>query len=309
MTDDFKDEIRSRAESDPVDATVSRLKEWGATSINVADIGVGADLDFNTPFPGNQPIRSSLTIDGGAVKESVIRYGVLSKSDLGGHPQPALPGEEQPREIVRLKRAVNAPVYPGSLRVGVDFGDAGRLPRPHVRVGFTGGVTVHEEVQGEPTPVADFIEWIISVGEEIRAEFDGEFVDTVPGMQNAPRFVADFIDAVSGQWDVVEAAPSSITNTEITFTEALQDATVELNEEGEVVRLSATFGTSPLAQEAPSEAEWRELVEDTDLPPEATAFVREQSGKREVRWDAARSGAELDRETAASALRTLSVFA
>ena len=309
MTDDFKEEIRARASGDPVDETIAQLKEWGATQIDTTRVADGASIDFYTPFPGNQPIKSTMTVTNGAVKESVIRYGVLSKADLGGHPATAILDERQPPEVNRLKRAVNKPIYPGSLRVGVDFGDGDRVPRPHVRAGYTGGATVHEGVEGEPTPVPDFINWIISVGEEVRAEFSEEFVEPVPGLQNAPRFITNFVDGVSGQWEIEEARPSSITNTEVSLTETLQDATVEFNEEGEVVRFSATFETSPLAGSVQSDESWRSTVDGVEFPPETTAFVREESGKREVNWDSARAGDTADADEIASALNSLSIRA
>lgn len=308
MTDNFKDEIRSRAQSGPVDQAISRLKDWGATSINTVDTTQSVSIDFNTPFPGKQPIHSTITLKGGEVVESVIRYGVLDKNALGGTPTPAILDEAEPPEINRLKAAVNKPIYPGSLRVAVDFGDGERTPRPHVRVGTpTSGVTVHEGVNGEPTPLLDYLNWVKLVGEEIREEFDSEFVQTVPGLRNAPRFITNFADRVGSEWDVESANPSSITNTELNLTKTLGEATVEFNEKGEVVKLTAVFDTSPLAPEPDSDEQWQQTVDSVDMPPETTAFVTDRTAKRKVNWDSARAGDTADPEQIASALNSLAI--
>lgn len=310
MADDFKSEIRSRAGGGPVDMAISRLKDWGATSINAIDVGGNVAIDFNTPFPGNQPIHSSITLDGNEVVEATIRYGVLDKNALGGTPEPIVFDDEpQPEAIARLQRAVNVPVYPGSLRVGVDFGDADRQPRPHVNVGVTRGAEVHGAVPGQSTPMLDFLNWMIEVGEQIREEFDAEFVETVPGLPNAPRFIAEFADRVSSQWEVESANPSSITNTEVTLTKSLAEATVEFDAEGGVVRFSATFETTPFDPQAQSDEEWQETVESVDLPEDTTAFVTDRTGKREVNWDSARAGEMASAEQVASGLTSLALRA
>lgn len=309
MTDDFKERIRAIASAnDPVETAKTVLEDWQVGMIDTHPTREDqTEILFNTPLPGNQPIASTIVVEDGEVVEATIRYGVLSKQAFDTHPS------QSDKSLRRLKQAINRVPYPFDLERRADFGDANRKPRPHLRVGNR--VSPADDDVGlsgggdKPPAVGAFLEYVIDTSDEMRNEFANEYVKPVPGLEDAPRFIRAFIDLVSGKWDVEEARPSSITNTEVELTETLRDATVEFNEEGEVVRFSATFGTSPLAREVQSDAEWRELVEDQDFPPETTAFVREQSGKREVNWDSARAGDTAGRERVASALRGLALFA
>jgi len=306
MTDEFKERIRSRMDGTTApEAAMESLREWGATRVESFQGADGVEVSFNTPLPGSQPIRSSVIISStGEVEEATIRYGVLDASEFAGHPS------NNPTQVQRLKDAVGRVEYDLPFTRRVDFGDAGGKPRPHLRLGSARDPNMETPVGvGDDAPVGEVIQYIIDTTETIESEFAGDYVASIPGMENAPRFIMQFADLVSGEWDVESAAPASITETELSLDGSLKEATVVFGAEGDVVRFSAEFGMSPFATEPPSDAEWQSTAEGADLPPEATAFVRGQSGKRVVNWDSARAGDTADADEIASALNSLSIRA
>lgn len=306
MADDFKDEIRSRMGESAVDVVERRLDEWGVTGLNSFETNDVTNVDFNTPLPGKQPIRSSLTISDEGVTEATIRYGTFNPDTFDSHP-----ADPQDPAMQRLKRVVEQVPYDGSLPINVDFGDAGRSPRPHLRTAVSRGgnmaeraanpATVHsgEGERGEPADPVAFVDYIIRVGEAIAAEYDDEFSTPVPGMANPPQFVVDFIDRVDEKWDVESAAPASVTETEVELEATTKEARVVFNPDGEVVRMSVTAIPSPLA-------DWDVVISDAGWPEEATTTQR--GGKRITKWDGARTDETLRLKDAARMLRNVELY-
>lgn len=306
MTDDFKERIRSRMDGTTApEAAMENLREWGATRVESFQGSNGVEVSFNTPLPGSQPIRSSVIISStDEVEEATIRYGVLDASEFAGHPS------NNPTQMQRLKDAIGRVEYDLPFTRRVDFGDAGRKPRPHLRLGSSRDPNMETPVGvGDDAPTGEVIQYIIDTTEAIESEFANGYVASIPGMENAPRFIMQFADLVSDKWDVESAAPTSITETELSLDGSLKEATVVFDAEGGVVRFSAEFRMSPFTTAVPSDAEWQSTIDDVDLPPETTTFVRERSGKREVNWDSARSGDTADAEQIASALNSLAIRA
>lgn len=306
MTNEFKQRIRPRMDGTTAPkAAMESLREWGATRVESFQGSDDVEVSFNTPLPGSQPIRSSVIISStGEVEEATIRYGVLDASEFAGHPS------NNQTQIQRLKDAVGRVEYGLPFTRRVDFGDAGRKPRPHLRLGSARDPNMETPVGvGDDAPVSEVVQYIIDTTQTIESEFADEYVASIPGMENAPRFIMQFADLVSGEWDVESAAPASITDTELTLDGSLKEATVVFGPEGDVVRFSVEFRMSPFTTAIPSDTEWQSTIEGVDLPPEATAFVREQSGKRVVNWDSARAGDTADAEDIAAALSSLSIRA
>jgi len=294
--DDFEASIRSRM-NNTVSAAVERLGEWGATGIDTFETDVQT-IQFNTPLPGSQPINSAIVADDGIVTASTIRYGVFAPEAFDTHPEPGS------AEVRRLKRVVARVEYPGSLRVGVDFGDATRRARPHVRIGNDGGLTVHE-MGGGDTELSDLVSYIIAVGAEIKDEYEDEFVSPVPGLSNAPRPVSEFVGIIDDKWDVDSAAPLSLTETELQVESSLSDGRVVFDNDGNVVRFSATVQSNPLDPDEPTLSEWEQTVESAGFPGDAMTTVTPRTGKRELKWDASKSGDPLPSRDVAQMYRSL----
>ena len=110
-----------------------RLAAWGATRINYTENGAVEDagqIDFETQFPGDQPILSSFSLDRGKVEQAAIRYGVL---DGALFPTPPSRSHEQ---LDRLKMIATRSGVPDVGSVIVNYGDVGRDPRPHLLLGW-----------------------------------------------------------------------------------------------------------------------------------------------------------------------------
>lgn len=155
------------------------LRSWGATRIATRRADDYVSIDFHTPFPGDQPIRSSVQLGDGGVVEATLRYGVLEKDYFPTHPT------EDNGAIQRLRGIVAGDDMPTDGYVLVNYGDTHREPRPHVLYGWapTGAIEMSEleylqrgEVE-EPVDIEDFMGWITRVGRGIRREFRGEWVN------------------------------------------------------------------------------------------------------------------------------------
>lgn len=167
---------------------VSRLVDWGAASIDTVETTQSVSgervsvtsIDFYTPFPGDQPIRSSITYYDGTVIEATIRYGVLDGSLYDEHPT----GDTG--QLLRLRPLADVAEMPERGIVMVNYGDTHRKPRPHLLFGWTpeggGAVSVSDmeylrrEGYNEPVDAGQFMDWIIRVGNLVRQEFRGEWV-------------------------------------------------------------------------------------------------------------------------------------
>lgn len=155
-----------------------RLREWGATRIESRPVPGDEErysIDFQTPFPGDQPIRSSLSVIGDAVNEATIRYGVLDESAFPTHPT------DDPDQLDRLHLvATRSGVFDVGVVV-VNFGDTHRLPRPHLLLGWKASVSKDDEVvvandYDRDYPVDATLDIIERFGENVRREFRGEWV-------------------------------------------------------------------------------------------------------------------------------------
>lgn len=163
-----------------------RLEEWGATDIYSVETRDWVDgdrvdvtnFDFRTPFPGIQPISSSLLVHEGRVVEATVRYGVLDDRAFDEHPS------KDTAVLLRLRSAVEGPEVPAEGIVNVGFGDTHRTPRPHLRFGWTpegeyidlpAMSYIRREGYHVPVDADAFFEWMIRAGRRIRQEFRGEW--------------------------------------------------------------------------------------------------------------------------------------
>jgi len=295
MTDDFEESVRSRANAD-----VKRLlREYGATGIQVLNRREKV-VDFQTPFPGRQPIASGLVIDDGEVIRGSIRYGVLDKQQFGVGPQNHTPS------LRRLRQAVEAVPPVGSLAVNVGFGDAERVPRPHVRLGGSiqgEGVKVVPNKSGGSAPVAETIDYIEKVGERIRTEFEDEYVEPVPGLANAPVPIAEFVDVVQRGMEAtdIEVRPSSRDGYEIRFTFTRADPSRAIvTDEGDVLQYDVYLG---VGFTAPTQEEWENRAEEAGVPD--SAFVTVDGSQKEVSYRSSIEGETLSADEALEQIRRL----
>lgn len=295
MTDDFNESVRNRANAD-----VKRLlREYGATGIQVLNRRETV-VDFQTPFPGDQPIASGLEIEDGVVTRGTIRYGVLDKERFTTGPH------DHPPSLRRLRRAVETTTPPGSLAVNVGFGDADRVPRPHVRLGWRpndAGVQVIQNRSGGSAPVKETVEYIKRVGKEIRDEFGDEYVDPVPGLANAPLPVSEFVNKVRRGMDAtdIEVRPSSRDGYEIRFTFTRADESRAIvTDEGDVLQYDVYLNTG---FSAPTQEEWEDRAEEVGVPD--SAFVTVDGSQKEVSYRSSIADGTLSVEEALEQIRRL----
>jgi hypothetical protein len=166
-----------------VDDVIFRLDTWGVEFLSdkdaqrerATDSTGEASIDFFPPFPGKQPIASSIAIGSRGITQATIRYGSLEQRafDTPRHPT------NVPEQIDRIVAAAAAagPI-PGAL-VLANYGDPGRVPRPHLLIGWRPSMADDSEVvqRGDRShfsagPVVDYIQ---RVGEEYRDEFAAEY--------------------------------------------------------------------------------------------------------------------------------------
>lgn len=295
MTDDFEESVRNRANAD-----VKRLlREYGATGIQVLNRRETV-VDFQTPFPGDQPIASGLEIEDGVVTRGTIRYGVLDKERFATGPH------GHPPSLRRLRRTVETTTPPGSLAVNVGFGDADRVPRPHVRLGWRpndAGVQVIQNRAGGSAPVKETVDFIERAGEEIRTEFEDEYVDPVPGLANAPLPVSEFTNKVRRGLDAsdVEVRPSSRDGYEIRFTFTRADESRAIvTDEGDVLQYDVYLG---VGFTAPTQEEWEDRAEEVGVPD--SAFVTVDGSQKEVSYRSSIADETLSVEEALEQIRRL----
>ncbi len=159
-------------------AVERRLREWGATRINTRRTGNHASIDFNTPLPGDQPIRSGIQLEDGMVTEATIRYGVLNEDYFPTHPT------NDNGALQRLRNVVQGNDVPSGALVVVNYGDDHRRPRPHLLYGWSpeGGTIEVSDLEylqrgdpNEPAAPGPFMDWVQRVGRDIRREFRGEW--------------------------------------------------------------------------------------------------------------------------------------
>jgi len=271
---DYKDEIRERA-----DLGVERLlREYGATGVQVLNRRKKV-VDFRTPFPGDQPIASGLEIEDGKVTRGTIRYGVLDKSrfEVGPH--------NHPPSLRRLRRAVESVPAPGTLSVNVGFGDANRVPRPHVRLGWRpddAGLQVVQNPTGGSASVAEAVNFIKRAGEEVMDEFNDEYVEPVPGLANAPLSVSEFVSRLRREVeaDDVGVRPSTRDGFEVVFTlPPADESRAIVTDDGDVLQYDLY---APIGFDQPTQSEWEERVESAGVP--ASAFVSVSGGQKEVSY-------------------------
>jgi hypothetical protein len=295
---DYKDEIRERMGG--VGDIESLLREYGGTSIQVLD-GRQKVVDFNTPFPGDQPIRSGLEIEDGMVTRGTIRYGVLDKEQFRTGPH------GDPKSLRRLRRAVESVPAPGSLGVNVGFGDANRVPRPHIRLGWRpdeAGVQLIETGPGGAASVADTVRFIEAAGEQIRDEFEAEYVKPVPGVENAPLAVSEFVSATQDtDAENIMARPSSRDGYEITFTypPAVQSRAIVTDDSDVLqydINVPSGFGEPDLQQ-------WVSKTDRAGVPE--SAFVTVGGDQKEVSYRSSIADETLSVEEAVSQIRSLSI--
>lgn len=160
------------------DIVLNRLRGWDATRLDVLQSPHGHDvdtqIDFHTPFPGDQPIRSGVGLRNGKVVEATIRYGVLIRSLYTEHPT------NDTGTIMRLRSAVDVPSMPQGGVIFVNFGDTHRDPRPHLLYGWKpSGVSDNEVLApGErhrPTDPGAFMDFVVAAGRAILTEFITEW--------------------------------------------------------------------------------------------------------------------------------------
>lgn len=157
------------------------LRGWGATVHNVMETGsLGAGdvtVDFETPFPGDQPIWSSAKVTADGVTESTIRYGVLDESRFISWPTDDID------QVHRLTDTVAVGPIDGAL-VYANYGDRHRRPRPHAILGWvppdapgvpSREMRVADGVTDRAVPVGAYVDWVMGVGRRIRREYRDEW--------------------------------------------------------------------------------------------------------------------------------------
>lgn len=174
MTDDRDPRVQRR-----LGALRTRLDAWGATQFTETE-GTKpwrdpyVRLEYHTPMPGDQPIRSHAEVAARGVVRGVTRFGVLEESASSMH------RGQMPDEVERLKAVVGAVEPPSEASIIVNFGDQHWPPRPHVIYGwkpgrdFRTGVVQHGP-ETHPAPVAAYVDYLEQVGRRLREEYDGEW--------------------------------------------------------------------------------------------------------------------------------------
>jgi hypothetical protein len=165
----------------PAAPSVERwARAWGAEDITVTEIWArdrDANIDFASPFPGTQPIRSSISLDGGEIYEATIRYGVLDDAVFPTHPS------EDPEQLQRLRMCATRSPLPDTGTVLVNYGDPHRVPRPHLLLGWRPTVATDEEVVVDDDAgdrrygVESSLELFERFGAHVRREFRTEWVE------------------------------------------------------------------------------------------------------------------------------------
>lgn len=152
----------------------AELRKLGATAIDVAPGMRGSRLvEFRTPLPGKQVIRSSASVLDGDVRNATLRLGDLQETT----PHPS----NDPEMTERLARVVRDADPPDDVTLIVHFGNPSNIPRPHAVLGrqpdeIVGSAdrTVQrggEELSAEALP--GFLERLMPL---VRDEFEEEFV-------------------------------------------------------------------------------------------------------------------------------------
>jgi hypothetical protein len=155
-------------------------RAWGAEGINVTKIWArdrDANIDFASPFPGHQPIRSSISLDDGEIYEATIRYGVLDDDVFPTHPS------EDPEQVQRLRMCATRSPLPDTGTVLVNYGDTHRVPRPHLLLGWRPSVATDDEVVVDDDAgdrrygIDPSLELFERFGAHVRREFRGEWAE------------------------------------------------------------------------------------------------------------------------------------
>lgn len=152
------------------------LEDWGATRITEKDVFEKTKtVDFHTPFPGDQPIRSNIVVAGDGVMKATVRYGVLDR-EFTMHPT------HSRGQIKRLKDMAFATDLPEDTIVVVNYGDPNREPRPHLLIGWKPSMeedfTVVQDVSvpnEEIVGLEETLEAIKEFGEGVENEFAAEW--------------------------------------------------------------------------------------------------------------------------------------
>ena len=156
-----------------------RLTAWGATRISYHEASKyvdGGTIDFETPFPGEQPIVSGIELHGVKVRKAAVRYGVLDGSLFATHPS------RDVDQIDRLKMIATRSNAPDAGSVIVNYGDEHREPRPHLLLGwesvYYGEMTKVTFTDPEREYRIDTAWPVIKqFGESVRREFRGEWAE------------------------------------------------------------------------------------------------------------------------------------
>lgn len=161
----------------PVEDVEEWLGAWGATRINSFETGEDVQhIDFHAPFPGDQPIRSSIEIVPTGVLKSTLRFGVLDTA--GPHPT------TDPEWIRRLATQVTEARPPRTQTTFVNYGDTTYDARPHIghgwlpserAMGIDRDTGILYRADGDETPTLPFLQFMERAGERIRAEFAGHW--------------------------------------------------------------------------------------------------------------------------------------
>lgn len=161
----------------------SLLREWGATRVDTFPDNsyreADTNVEFHTPFPGDQPIRSNISVADGRVVKATIRYGVLQRGRFEVHPTQSIDHR------FRLIRCAQNADQPDTGYVMVNFGDEHRVPRPHILYGWGANMDVEtaefnsafQTDRDANAPVGDFFRYIKTTGREIRSEFEEDYVE------------------------------------------------------------------------------------------------------------------------------------
>lgn len=158
---------------------IDRLEAWGCEDIDgIQTERYGEEvtqIDFTTPLPGDDPMKSSMTVDeSNQVARGEIRFGVLDGDAFFQNPS------RDPQMIRQLHSTMDIPGKPQGHVIYGHFGNVARMPRPHLMYGWEPRNTIdmHIVENGDPDrrmDVFEFIDYIEMVGRRMQRSFRREW--------------------------------------------------------------------------------------------------------------------------------------